>query len=81
MALDFIRQLIPRNSWVYGTQLCDGIFNIETVFLHQNEFIDHGKEDFHHLPVVVVGAGKAGKTSVIRHLTGEVFQFCKDDIG
>ena len=75
MALDFIRQLIPRNSWVYG------IYNIETVFLHQNEVIDHGKEDCHHLPVVVVGAGKAGKTSVIRHLTGEVFQFCKDDIG
>lgn len=71
MALNFVRGLIPRNSWVYGDQLCDGIYNIETVFLHQNDVIDHGKEDCHHLPVVVVGPGKAGKTSVIRSLIGE----------
>lgn len=68
--LSYIRSLIPRSTWAYGEDLCDGLYNIESVFLHQNEVIDHGREDCHHLTVCVVGAAAAGKTSVIRKLTG-----------
>ena len=68
--LSYIRSLIPRSTWAYGEDLCDGLYNIESVFLHQNEVIDHGREDCHHLTVCVVGAAAAGKTSVIRNLTG-----------
>ena len=65
--------MIPCNSWVYGAQPCDRVYSMETVFLHQNDVVDHGKEDCHHLPIVFVGAGKAGKTSVIRHLIGKIW--------
>ena len=68
--LSYIRSLIPRSTWAYGEDLCDGLYNIESVFLHQNEVIDHGRENCHHLTVCVVGAAAAGKTSVIRKLTG-----------
>lgn len=70
MVLSSLRAYIPRGTWGYGKGLLDGIFNIETVFLHQNEVIKGGKEDCHHLTVCVVGAAAAGKTSLIRHLTG-----------
>lgn len=68
--LTTLRGLIPRSTWAYGEDLCDGLFNIETVFLHQNDVIDMGTEDCHHLTVCVVGPGAAGKTSLIRKLTG-----------
>ena len=64
------RNILPRSTWAYGKGLLDGIFNIETVLLHQNDVISKGREDCHHLTVCIVGAAAAGKTSLIRKLTG-----------
>lgn len=61
---------IPRNTWDYGRDVGDGIYDIETIFLHQNDVIEHGKEDCHHLTVCVLGAAAAGKTNLIRKFTG-----------
>lgn len=63
--------MAPRNTWAYGKDLLDAMYNVETVFLHQNDVIKNGNEDCHHLTIGVVGAGGAGKTSLIRKLTGE----------
>lgn len=65
-----LSMLTPRNTWAYGKDLLDAVYNVETVYLHQNDVINNGREDCHHLTVGVVGAGGAGKTSLIRKLTG-----------
>lgn len=70
-----IANLVPRGTWSYGSNLCDGIFNVETVLLRQLDVINYGKEQCHHLTVCVVGPPEAGKTSLIRKLAGEYGYF------
>lgn len=67
---DRLASIVPRGTWAYGTNLCDGIFNLETVLLRQADVIDYGEEQCHHLTVCVVGPPEAGKTSLIRKLSG-----------
>lgn len=65
-----LASIIPRGTWAYGANLCDGIYDVETVLLKQVDVINYGRERVHHLTTCVVGPPEAGKTSLIRKLAG-----------
>lgn len=65
-----IRSCIPRSVWTFGSDICGGMYTLETVYLRQTYVEEQALEVCHHLPVGVVGAPSAGKSSLIRKLVG-----------
>lgn len=61
--------------WSCSQNICDGLFDLETVYAVQMAFMEHGEEICHHLVVCIVGAARSGKTSLIRKLVGEEVDF------
>ena len=62
--------LVPRTTWTYGQDHTEGLYNPETVLIHRQSVINEGKENCHRLTAVIVGVEGAGKSSLIRAITG-----------